>query len=381
MTGIEDPARPADPWPADRSGRLGRANTSMYRQLSVRVDTPPLDGASRLRQVGDAADAFLVAMEETGRPGSAEVVLGAKKRWLGKAPTWMGCGWLVAHVRHPDGGSRQTPPLYLIETGEWVGEDWVSGVPIDALLIENADSILSGLAWLMEFHGVAASRDDEDRGEPPPIHGTSGLVGPAADPGSVPVDIAVPELAGEASLSLQPSLKAPPGANHAGLETADGEVPEAADDAWRAASAVLIARLAVGYGDELYPMHTSALLALAVNKLIEASRRTPYRSQAAATAQTGRRLVPHHVVPLAALREQILLHPDGAEAILGTAAVCLVTIEERQRLTDIHAQQPDLLGWELYAAAGIEVRDGEGGEVGVEALASSLCRAWAAATA
>jgi hypothetical protein len=126
----------------------------------------------------------------------------------------------------------------------------------------------------------------------------------------------------------------------------------------RRRSAVNIARLALA-AEDILPEHRHWLLSVAVWKYTEADGKwnTRHCSRAALAVTDRRRLNHEHVFPRKWLRERMLAEPDRVEEIMAMAVACLVTRDEHVRLTAVTQAQPELDGWNRYAAAGIEVVD------------------------
>lgn len=71
----------------------------------------------------------------------------------------------------------------------------------------------------------------------------------------------------------------------------------------------------------------------------------------------GAKLRHDHVTERRKIVDELLVHPERLEEILGKAVGCVVTKDEHDRLTRISREQPDLGGWDRYQAAGVTVVD------------------------
>ncbi len=308
------------------------------------------------REALDAAvDEFLIVMEDADRPGSEPVTVPVRKRRLALfgGPTFVGSGWQIIHVRHPSGGEPEISPLFLLETGDWVATAWYPDVDVEAILAENMAGILSALAWLLDLHGLRTEEDGGTEalreGSPFTVHSGLDLVAAAV---------------------VEPEPEPEPEPEVAVVTGADREW--APEDPRRASASLLIG-LAAAYHGDLHPDHLTDLVALAAREMAEAV--PPYESVRASERAAGAWVVEDPIVSVAALRDAVVAAPEQAEALLRTVAVCLVTTEERGRLTEAVRECPDLWGWRRYVAAGVAVAGADAAE-----LAARLDEVWSSHT-
>jgi len=122
----------------------------------------------------------------------------------------------------------------------------------------------------------------------------------------------------------------------------------------RRLSAVRIAE-AILAAPDVTISHRRELLSIAVWKFTEADAGKwglRFRSEGVLSGN-GSGVQHEHVKPRKQLVDELLATGAPAE-VFKTAIACLVTREEHQRLSVV---DPELLGWQRYAAAGIQVWD------------------------
>jgi hypothetical protein len=144
------------------------------------------------------------------------------------------------------------------------------------------------------------------------------------------------------------------------------------DEGWKAhkdadarrRSAVRLAEAILSVAEDLTEPHLKEALSLAIWKYTEADgkNRTRFRSKAAIGAPAS--MINHeHVVTRRSLITRMVASPNRVEDILGTAIACCVLRNEHKQLALVEKENPELVGWERYRAAGIEVVDQATGEL------------------
>lgn len=141
---------------------------------------------------------------------------------------------------------------------------------------------------------------------------------------------------------------------------------EVKDEQWRAhpdgdarrRSAIRLAEGILSVASELTEAHLKEALSLAIWKYTEADgkNRTRFRSRAAIGAPSS--MINHeHVVTRRSLIAKMIASPEEVEDIVGSAVACCVLRDEHKRLAAVEKADPELVGWDRYRAAGIEVID------------------------
>jgi hypothetical protein len=117
------------------------------------------------------------------------------------------------------------------------------------------------------------------------------------------------------------------------------------------------------YDDLEYKPWVKEFIKLGLWKVSEAEAgkySTRYRSLK--SRREGARVQHDHVMERAKIADELIAHPERMDEILDTVIGCVVTKNEHRRLTEISRLNPDLDGWDRYAAAGIVVIDTMTGE-------------------
>lgn len=127
------------------------------------------------------------------------------------------------------------------------------------------------------------------------------------------------------------------------------------DDILESATTLVEATLAL----DIVDAHKRDVLNMVLWKITEASGKytTRHRSAGAVAAPKGTKVHHEHVNTRKELVTAIMNEPSRARELLQTAVSCVVTTDERRRLTTVTREQPHLRGWERYEAAGITVVD------------------------
>lgn len=139
-------------------------------------------------------------------------------------------------------------------------------------------------------------------------------------------------------------------------------------DARDATARKLVKLLLKSYDDFEYEPWVREFIKLGLWKVSEAEAgkyNTRYRSLR--SLRKGARVQHDHVVERAKLADELVAahraaDPERVDEILDRVIGCVVTKDEHRRLADISRLNPNLDGWERYAAAGIVVIDTMTGE-------------------
>lgn len=131
----------------------------------------------------------------------------------------------------------------------------------------------------------------------------------------------------------------------------------------RRRSAIRLAEAVLSVADELTDAHLKEALSIAIWKYTEVhgKNKTRYRSRAAIGASSSE-INHEHVVTRKSLIAEMIASPDRVEEIMSGAIACCVLRTEHTKLAAVEKANPELVGWDRYKAAGIEVVDLATGE-------------------
>ena len=106
---------------------------------------------------------------------------------------------------------------------------------------------------------------------------------------------------------------------------------------------------------QILERHKDELLSVLIWKITEAHGKYTLRYRSRGSLENPSTKMHHeHVFPRKWLISQLKAHPDQLDHILSSAIGCVVTVLEHRALCTVDR---NLMGWERYEAAGIEVFD------------------------
>jgi hypothetical protein len=130
------------------------------------------------------------------------------------------------------------------------------------------------------------------------------------------------------------------------------------DSERRLASSLALMEAILNVREQMVTTHLRESLSIAIWKYTECDGKytTRFRSRGAIEAPKGK-LNHEHVITRKSLIDELLLAPDDFRSIMAKAVACTVLTSEHSLLRDVEKEDPALIGWERYRAAGIEVFD------------------------
>ena len=110
--------------------------------------------------------------------------------------------------------------------------------------------------------------------------------------------------------------------------------------------------------EQMLRTHLRESLSIAIWKYTECNGKytTRFRSRGAVESPKGK-LNHEHVFTRKSLIDELLSAPGDFETIMSKAVACTVLTSEHALLRSVEKQNPSLVGWDRYRAAGIEVFD------------------------
>jgi len=110
--------------------------------------------------------------------------------------------------------------------------------------------------------------------------------------------------------------------------------------------------------EQMLNTHLRESLSIAIWKYTECNGKytTRFRSRGAVESPNGK-LNHEHVFTRKSLIDELLGSPGDFEIIMSKAVACTVLTSEHALLRSVEKQNPSLVGWNRYRAAGIEVFD------------------------
>ena len=110
--------------------------------------------------------------------------------------------------------------------------------------------------------------------------------------------------------------------------------------------------------EQMLNTHLRESLSIAIWKYTECNGKytTRFRSRGAVESPKSK-LNHEHVFTRKSLIDELLGSPENSEIIMSKAVACTVLTSEHALLRAVEKQNPSLVGWNRYRAAGIEVFD------------------------
>jgi len=130
------------------------------------------------------------------------------------------------------------------------------------------------------------------------------------------------------------------------------------DSEMRVASALVLVQAILNVSEQMVQSHLRESLSIAIWKYTECNGKytTRFRSRGAVESPKSK-LNHEHVFTRKSLIDELLGSPENSEIIMSKAVACTVLTSEHALLRAVEKQNPSLVGWNRYRAAGIEVFD------------------------